>query len=128
MVRLNSYLGYLEDILSAHYGMRDVLMWHREINIEERYSFIGSLFPVPFHVAALIMLGFASAQVHSVVYASALAVGVVADVLMLLLAIGIILMLVVATVAHWETKATINADRTRSRLSPMPPYYADFRS
>ena len=126
MVRLNSYLGYLEDILSAHYDMRDVLMWHREINIEERYSFIGSLFQVPFHVVALILLGFASAQAHPFVYANALAIGVVADLLMLLLAIGIVLMLIAATMAHWDTKATINVDRVRNRLSAMPPYYTIF--
>lgn len=128
MVRLNSYLGYLEDLLTAHHCMRDVLIWHREINIEEKYSFTGSLFQIPFHLAALALLAFASVQAHPAVWSAAFPVVIASDVMMAVLVVCILLMGVAAAMAHWDTKTSINKDRVRNRLTPMPPYYADFWS
>ena len=126
MVRLNSYLGYLEDIFTAHYRMRDVMIWHREVNIEERYSFTGSLFQVPFHLAALALLVYAAWQAAFSVWSVAFVIVVAVAVLAVILVGCVVIMGIAAAMAHWDTKASINKDRIRNRLTPMPPYYSEF--
>lgn len=42
IIRIKSYLGYLEELLTSSMGTRDIFSWEREIDIEERYTFINS--------------------------------------------------------------------------------------
>ncbi len=129
IIRIKSYLGYLEDLLTSSMGNRDIYFWEREIDIEERYTFINSALQVPFHVAAFVVLMVAYCEAFQTLESRGdVLIPWISLVILILFILGLLFELLATALAHWDTKASINKDRVRNRLEPLPSYYAEVRS
>lgn len=126
IIRIKSYLGYLEDILTSSTRHRDVFSWEREIDIEERYTFVNSALQVPFHIIAFLVLMIAYCKAFDTLHnCGNELITYISLVILALFFFGLLFELYATGMAHWDTKASINKDRARNRLEPLPAYYAD---